>query len=286
MKIPRRLSGSFSPFLFFAFSFALLVRARQPQTPAGGTGSIKVVADTTVHLLAISPSGLKTGFDPSSNQDVIQIPSSDYYTGGGASTPAVKRLDIPSPASGEYILEAIGARTGPFKLQVSAYDSQGKESGASFVGVATLGATFFYTIDYSPSLGAQVTALAPFSRLHADVNVYSGQPPSFDVSAEIRLGAGSTGFNPLTDRVALQLASYAVTIPRGSFTEDKQGNYNFRGEIEGVPLVVHIAPELAGKFALRFKVQVIDLTAAINPLRMVVMLGRNAGAKFVNATVH
>ncbi len=293
MKISRRLSGVFFPLLLSAFSFVPPAQARQPQPAAIGPGSIKIVADTTVHLLVTSPAGLKTGFDPSSDQDVIQIPLSDYYTGagsgnnssGGASTPAVKRLDIPSPASGEYILEAIGAQSGPFKLQVTAYDSQGKGSGASFVGTATLGATFLYAIAYSPVRGAQVSALAPFSRFHATVNVYSGQPPSFMATADIHLGAGSTGFNPLTDRVYFRLASYSVTIPPGSFTEDKQGDYHFHGEIQSVPLVVRIAPELGGKFALRFKVQVIDLTAAINPLRMVLILGRNAGAKLVNAAV-
>jgi hypothetical protein len=51
-------------------------------------------------------------------------------------------------------------------------------------------------------------------------------------------GAGSNGINPATKPVTLQIGSFTITIPPGSFVNPGPGYYSFLGVINGVSLQV------------------------------------------------
>lgn len=278
--------------LTLAFPFAFPAHAQKPSPNPCCLSALEIFASPSVELLVTAPNGLKTGFDPVAGRNVHQIPTSAYYpafigagSGGNASTSPVRKIEIGMPATGRYMVQAIGQSTGSFTLEFSAHDSKGVESVRKFVGSASPAGTFVYDVRYAPAPGSKirVARLVPLSRLSADVTAAAGPPPTFQLKATFTLGSASSGVHPLTDPVSFHLAGYAVTIPPGSFKRSREGNYAFDGTIAGVPLRVRLAPQAAGGFGLQVQAQNIGLTQAINPVRFLLIVGQNAGATFVNA---
>ncbi len=274
------------------FLFASPAYAQQPSSAPCCLGALKIAAQPTVELLVTSPVGLQTGFDPLTGQHLDQIPSSNYLvtplanvseTDGTA--PEAREVDISLPAAGRYTVQAIGEGPGPFTIAFTGVDSKGMATVRRFSGTASPGATFVYYVRYSSTPGSKiaVTPLVPLQNFSSTVNVAAGPPPSFEVRADVTLGSASAGFDPLTQPLSIHLAGISATVPPGSFHQDKQGIYRFAGAIEGISLRVSIVPQVNHSFGFRIDGQNIDLTAAINPLRLLLILGSNAGAVLVNA---
>jgi hypothetical protein len=290
-KIAPRLSTVSCVLLAVVFSFAPRARAQKPETPPCCRSSLQITADRSVELLVTSPGGLDTGYEPTATGEIVhQIPSSNYYLGfatnasGGSGDRAVRKLDIGTPDAGRYIVRAIGASSGKFTIKFTAANETGATSSREFSGATSPGRTLAYVVHYSPEPGAKfdVIQLTPFSDFSADLKV-AAAPPSFSVSANLALGPGSAGFDPVTQPLSLRMAGYAATIPPRSFTRNQQGSYSFDGTIEGVTLKARILPESENRFSLKLEVRGIDLSAAINPVRILLILGENAGAISVNA---
>lgn len=290
-KFARRLSTGSCILLAVIFSLAPRVQAQKPETTPCCRSSLQITADRSVELLVTSPSGLDTGYEPTATGEIVhQIPSSNYYLGfatgasGGNGERAVRKIDIGTPAAGRYLVQAIGAASGKFAIKITAAGETGSASSREFSGAASPGSTLVYVVHYSPvpSSKFDVTALTPFSDFSADLKV-AASPPSFSVGASLAFGPASAGFDPATQPLSLRMPGYAATIPPRSFTRDQQGNYSFDGTIEGVSLKARIQPESGGRFSLTLGVQGIDMSAAINPVRILLILGENAGAVSVNA---
>jgi hypothetical protein len=285
--IVRDLSTtSFLSFVLI-FTFASPARAQKTSETPCCRSSIEITSSRSVQLLVNAPNGFETGYDPANYGTLVnQIPSSNYSLGfaGNGSSGVERKLDIGTPAAGRYVLQAIGESSGNFTLNLKATDERGALSIRRFHGTTRPGRTFVYFVEYSPTPNAKftVTPLTPFSELSANVTVVPDMPPSFRVSATIGLGPSSS-FDPIAQPVTFQLGSYAVTIPPGSFIRKDQDNYEYDGTIEGITLDARISPEAGNKFAFALKVQGINLSESINPVRILLILGHNAGAKSVNA---
>jgi hypothetical protein len=288
MKITRFVAAGFCFLLALLFSFASPARARQ-KPPACCQSALKIIATSSVELLVTAPSGLKTGFNPTTGMHIQQIPSSSYYS---APIPTAKgpvdgrRVDISMPAAGRYMVQAIGQDSASYSMQFIFVNSKGGQHIQTFAGSASPGATFVFNVRYSPNPGAKtnVTRLAPFSSLSASIQVAAGPPPTLAVKGVFTSAApSSAGIDPAGQPVSFHLPGYSVTIPPGSFKRDAKGNYSFEGTLEGIPLRMRIAPKAGGSFAFTVNVQNIDMTHAINPLRLLLILGDNAGATLVNA---
>jgi hypothetical protein len=139
---------------------------------------LEIDAGSPVELLVTAPNGQKTGFDPTTGNPVLQIPSSDYYTesvgddsGGSADTPPLKRIEIGTPAGGQYALQVIGTGSGTFTLWFAGYDNSGKSNIQTVVGVANTGSTASYNLQYSSTPGVPVTVvqMATFQGTLADI---------------------------------------------------------------------------------------------------------------------
>lgn len=289
-------------FTRFCLLFALLCacalssRAQSSGVAPCCRSALEITANRNVQLLAVAPNGLKTGYDPFAiGSHVNQIPSSLYSLGfaepgsaAGQQSSVERKIEIHTPAAGRYLVQAIGVSTGNFTIRFKATDEHGKATVRQFDGAAGPGTTLVYIVHYSPAPTAKrnVVPLLAFSAFSASLDVSRGSPPSFRITANVSLGSPSAHFDPVAQPVTLRLASYAVTIPPGSFVRSRQGSYTFDGTIEGVTLHSHIAPGGPGKFAFRMEVRGIDMSAAINPVRILLLLGPNAGSASVNAVVH
>jgi YVTN family beta-propeller protein len=85
----------------------------------------------------------------------------------------------------------------------------------------------------------------PFLTFNANLNIAFGTAPNTDafiVGTSFTLSRTAPGFNPLTDPVILQIGTFAVTIPPGSFQKNHVGNVIFTGVINGVTLEALIKP--------------------------------------------
>jgi len=82
-------------------------------------------------------------------------------------------------------------------------------------------------------------AVTNFSAFNAGGEIEGNQ---FEIQGGFTLGAGTNGINPLTEAVVLQLGTFSVTIPSGSFKRARGGSYQFEGTVDGVALEIHIAP--------------------------------------------
>lgn len=291
-KIARHLSAGSCLLLAAVVSFAPRAQAQKPAAAPCCRSSLQITADRSVELLVISPIGLETGYKPTATGQVVhQIPSSNYYLGfaansaGGNGKRPVRKLDIGTPAAGRYLVQAIGSSGGKFTIQFTAADETGATTSRQFSGATSPGLTFVYIVHYSPARGAKfsVTPLTPFSDSSANLHVAAATPPSFRLTANLTLAPGSTGFDPIKQSLSFRLAGYAATIPPHSFARNQQGTYSYNGTIEGISLKAQITPEGDGKFTFSVEVQRIDLRAAINPVRILLILGENAGAISVNA---
>jgi hypothetical protein len=121
--------------------------------------------------------------------------------------------------------------------------------------------------------------VTPFASLSAQANVTTS---SFSVSARIGLGAGSNGINPVGEAVSLAFGPYSVSIPQGSFRQDRHGNFSFTGTIDRVALSVQISPLSNGDYRLSANGSKVNLKGLSNPVSLDVTIGDDNGSTTVN----
>jgi hypothetical protein len=128
--------------------------------------------------------------------------------------------------------------------------------------------------------------LAPsvaFSSFKAALIVVAGGPrPGFLLDANFKLGATSSGINPLTEPVTFKVGTYSVTLPAGSFTLlkpsllFKNGIYSYQGTISGASLGVQIVP--LGGNSFQFVAEAAPVTLApSNPVSVTITIGNDTG---------
>jgi hypothetical protein len=164
----------------------------------------------------------------------------------------------------------------------------GVTGSANFPGASSspiqssLGSGFFFD-----AFVAKIASNVPFSSFTATLDILAGPPPSFDLNAAFTLGAGSNGINPLTETVTLQVGTYTVTIPAGSFRQlargSKAGGYVFEGVIGGVTPEAQIVPLGNSRFQFKAEAQPVDLAALSNPVTVTITIGDDAGTSSVAA---
>jgi hypothetical protein len=89
--------------------------------------------------------------------------------------------------------------------------------------------------------------------------------------------------SPLTQPVTIDLYDLAMTIPTGSFRQDKQGKFVFAGTVAGVALEANLMPLGGNTYAFKFKGAGADLkTYRLDnnpkPVRVLLDIGNNGGS--------
>jgi hypothetical protein len=125
-----------------------------------------------------------------------------------------------------------------------------------------------------------ITPLVPFASSFAKLKIAK---KSFDLEESFTLGVNSNGINPLTENVTLQIGTFSVMIPAGSFNHSSFEGYGFDGAINGVSLRVQIVPLGNNMFTFQAVGTDVELTGLTKPVTVVLTIGIDSGTTTVTA---
>jgi hypothetical protein len=125
-----------------------------------------------------------------------------------------------------------------------------------------------------------ITPKVPFAMSFAKLEI---SVRGFDLKESFTLGTNSNGINPVTEDVTLQIGTFSVTIPAGSFKQNPNGRFVFDGVSNGVSLEVQIVPLGNNIFTFKAEVTRVDLTGLANPVSVVLTIGNDSGSTAVTA---
>jgi len=136
---------------------------------------------------------------------------------------------------------------------------------------------------------AKVCASSPTSSgLVASLQISAGPPPSFDLEATLSLDP-SLVVDPLTQAVTIQVGSFSITLPAGSFKAFRNGTnsgiYLYQGVVNSTTLKVQITPLGQNQFQISAYDKQIDLTGLFNPVTVTVGIGGNSASALVTANM-
>ena len=83
--------------------------------------------------------------------------------------------------------------------------------------------------------------------------------------------------------MTLQIGTFSVTIPAGSFKQNPNGRFAFQGVVNGVNLQFQIVPLGNNIFTFMAEGTGVDLTGLTNPVTVVLAIGIDSGATTVTA---
>jgi hypothetical protein len=125
-----------------------------------------------------------------------------------------------------------------------------------------------------------ITPLVPFASSFAKLEI---SKKGFDLNESFTLGKNSNGINPVTENVTLQIGTFSVTIPAGSFKQKPNGRFDFKGVINEMKLKVQIVPLGNNIFTFDADGKDVDLTGLTNPVTVVLTIGIDSGSTTVTA---
>ena len=125
-----------------------------------------------------------------------------------------------------------------------------------------------------------VTPLVRFATFFAKLEI---SRKGFDLNESFTLASNSNGIDPVTEDVTLQIATFSVTIPAGSFKQKPNGRFDFRGVINDVKLKAQIVSLGNNIFTFNAEGKGVDLTGLTNPVTVVLTIGIDSGTTTVTA---
>jgi hypothetical protein len=120
-----------------------------------------------------------------------------------------------------------------------------------------------------------ITPVVPFATSFAKLEITTG---GFDLNESFTLGTNSNGIDPVTENATLQIGTFSVTIPAGSFQQNPNGRFAFEGVINGVSLEVQIVALGNNIFTFKAEGTGADLTGLTNPVPVVLTIGIDSGS--------
>jgi hypothetical protein len=144
-----------------------------------------------------------------------------------------------------------------------------------------------------PSTGPSST---PFETFKANLDIDEDRKTTFRVEGFFTLGAGSTGLDPVTETLELQVGTYLVTVPAGSFKEigrhgfermKNRRSYEFQydGEIDGVDLEIEIYRVKDNDYLFTAEGRGNILAGIKNPVTVGLTIGEFEGTTTVRARI-
>jgi hypothetical protein len=127
----------------------------------------------------------------------------------------------------------------------------------------------------------------PFADLKADIDL-DIEDGEFEVMATFTLGKESNGLNPPAETVRLQVtggsAAFSVTIPAGSFKQDKS-SFSFQGTVNRVRFIASIRPLSKNVFEFETEGERVNLKGVANPVTVILTIGDDGGSRAVRAKI-
>jgi YVTN family beta-propeller protein len=198
------------------------------------------------------------------------------------------------------VVATIPALNNPYGIAITpdgtrAYvTNEGRGSGTTVSVIATASNTVMDTVNVGTGPGViAIIPDIPFAAFSPTVMINFGNTPNTDafiLKSSFTLGSTSKGINPPAQPVTLQIGTFGVTIPPGSFTgtvtSSAFGPFFFNGVINGVSLHAAIAPTGAKRFSFQAAAQDASLTGTVNPVPVTLTIGNNSSTASVTATIH
>jgi FG-GAP repeat len=124
----------------------------------------------------------------------------------------------------------------------------------------------------------------PFSAFNVQLTVYPNQS-QFSIKSNFTLGTTSDGIDPPTEPVTLQIGSFTITIPAGSFVKaGLPGYFTFVGVVDNVNLEVLIKLTSGNNYIFGVDARNVSLTI-VNPVTVTLTVGNDSGTTSVNAVI-
>jgi hypothetical protein len=128
----------------------------------------------------------------------------------------------------------------------------------------------------------------PFLAFSATLGIHFGGAPnedSFNLHSPFTLSSTAPGLHPHRDPVTLQVGTFSVTIPPGSFREQPDGSFAFAGVISGVSLKAQIYHTGTSQYAFHAKARGASLTGTKNMVYVTLIIRGDSGATSVTAAI-
>ena len=117
--------------------------------------------------------------------------------------------------------------------------------------------------------------------LSASLQILAGPPPGFDLEATLSLDP-SLAIDPLTQTVDIQIGSFSVSLPAGSFkffqNGSNSGTYVSQGNINGANLKVQITALGQNQFLISAYGKQVDLSGLSSPIMVTVGIGGSSAS--------
>ena len=131
----------------------------------------------------------------------------------------------------------------------------------------------------SAPISVAVSPFVPFASSSAELDIRND---IVSLSGFFTLGANSNGIDPVTENVTLQIGTFSVTIPAGSFKLNPDQSYGFKGGINGVSIEIQVSKTGQRLFIFDAVFTGLDLTGITNPETVVLTFGINSGSAAAN----
>jgi hypothetical protein len=146
-------------------------------------------------------------------------------------------------------------------------------------------------LDNAPAGAAWVFVQPPtvsFSAFTAKLNIYfTPNQYGFALLSNFTLGSTSNGINPVTETVTLQIGTFTITIPPGSFQGRRisvprksalsPGDWTFVGVINGVTLEAVILLTAPHQYIFGVTAQKVNLIGTQTPVTVTLTIGNDSG---------
>ena len=127
-----------------------------------------------------------------------------------------------------------------------------------------------------------VQSMIAFDAFSARAQISDGR---LDIFGNFKLGASSSGINPLTETVTLGIGTNSVTLPPGSFQSKGANEYSYRGVVNGAALRVGLTGKPSNSWGLSIVESGYKNSAAGKPLALSLMIGSDEGSTSLTPTV-
>jgi DNA-binding beta-propeller fold protein YncE len=240
-----------------------------PGSPfAAGIGPLSVAVDPTgkfAYVLNVETppdfiNGTVLAYSIGANGALTPVSGSPFAAG---SLPQSVAVD----PTGKFAYVANGLSNNVSAFSIGANGALTPVTGSPFVAGTT-------------PVSVAITPLVPFASSFAKLEIAK---QGFDLNESFTLGPNSNGINPLTEDVTLQIGTFSVTIPAGSFEQKPNGRFDFKGVINDVKLKAQIVPLGNNIFTFNAEGKGVDLTGLTNPVTVVLTIGTDSGSTAVRA---
>lgn len=246
-------------------------------TEIGGNGGYGVVyelvaassyAETVLHNFAYDSGGAEpvAGLFRDSAGNLY---GTTAYGGSSQGYGVVFKLDA-SNNFAESLLHTFSGSDGGYPYAGISVDQSG-----NFYGTTSYGGTY---VSYGTVFTIATSSTIQFASMAAKLGITAGPPPGFSLQGQFTLGVGSTGIDPTSDPLTLQVGPYSVTVPPGSFSAAPHGTFVFSGVINGVTLNMRISPQATNQYLLQVSASGVDLTGVSLPATVTLTISNNTGS--------